>query len=220
MRAHDVEIWAYCLMPNHVHLIAVPQSADGLRPGDRRGSSTLHASPDDPEPTWRQVAEIPDLAAEITEHQGHARTCPCCGYLNRGEIPPQIRAHVIGPRLAAVMSYFSGRHHLSRRAVEEVVETVFQVPISLGLEGVEPTNNHADARSASGQTVAQERIRLSQRGGMPICRADVDSGPNPTIAETSSAGFLVSCDRSSPVVPAVSATTGPTCGLNGYQISI
>jgi putative transposase len=29
--AHQVEIWAYCLMPNHVHLIAVPESADGLR---------------------------------------------------------------------------------------------------------------------------------------------------------------------------------------------
>lgn len=26
-----VEVWAYCLMPNHVHLVAVPQSADGLR---------------------------------------------------------------------------------------------------------------------------------------------------------------------------------------------
>ena len=26
----DVTIWAYCLMPNHVHLVAVPQTADGL----------------------------------------------------------------------------------------------------------------------------------------------------------------------------------------------
>jgi len=26
-----VTIWAYCLMPNHVHLIAVPESEDGLR---------------------------------------------------------------------------------------------------------------------------------------------------------------------------------------------
>jgi putative transposase len=26
-----VQIWAYCLMPNHVHLIAVPESPDGLR---------------------------------------------------------------------------------------------------------------------------------------------------------------------------------------------
>src|ERR1039457_4648143 len=28
-----VEIWAYCLMPNHVHLIAVPEFEDGLRRG-------------------------------------------------------------------------------------------------------------------------------------------------------------------------------------------
>ena len=27
----NVEIWGYCLMPNHVHLIAVPNSAFGLR---------------------------------------------------------------------------------------------------------------------------------------------------------------------------------------------
>jgi len=27
----DVRIWAYCLMPNHVHLILVPSAADGLR---------------------------------------------------------------------------------------------------------------------------------------------------------------------------------------------
>jgi putative transposase len=28
---HRVEIWAYCLMPNHVHLIAIPQEEDSLR---------------------------------------------------------------------------------------------------------------------------------------------------------------------------------------------
>src|SRR3954451_12328461 len=88
--------------------------------------------PGDPEPTWHQVAELPELAAIITEHQGHARTCPCCNHLNRGVIPPGIRAHVIGPRLAAVMSYFSSRHRIGRRGGEEVVETVFEVPTSLG----------------------------------------------------------------------------------------
>jgi putative transposase len=30
-RACAVEVWAYCLMPNHVHLIAAPDSEDGLR---------------------------------------------------------------------------------------------------------------------------------------------------------------------------------------------
>ncbi len=29
--ARGVEIWAYCLMPNHVHLIAVPETEDALR---------------------------------------------------------------------------------------------------------------------------------------------------------------------------------------------
>ena len=28
-----VQVWSYCLMPNHVHLIAVPESEDGLRRG-------------------------------------------------------------------------------------------------------------------------------------------------------------------------------------------
>ena len=28
---YGVDIWAYCLMPNHVHLVAVPDSVEGLR---------------------------------------------------------------------------------------------------------------------------------------------------------------------------------------------
>ena len=28
---YDVRIWSYCLMPNHVHLILIPSTADGLR---------------------------------------------------------------------------------------------------------------------------------------------------------------------------------------------
>jgi putative transposase len=30
-KERGVAVWAYCLMPNHVHLIAVPKSEDGLR---------------------------------------------------------------------------------------------------------------------------------------------------------------------------------------------
>lgn len=26
----DVSVWAYCLMPNHVHLVLVPENAQGL----------------------------------------------------------------------------------------------------------------------------------------------------------------------------------------------
>lgn len=88
--------------------------------------------PHDLETAWHQVAELPALAAVVTEHQAHARTCPGCGLVNHATIPAEVRAHVIGPRLAATMSYLSGRFHLSKRAVREFVEAVFEVPVSLG----------------------------------------------------------------------------------------
>ena len=41
---HKVDIWAYCLMPNHVHLIAVPETLDGLARaiGEAHRRYTLH----------------------------------------------------------------------------------------------------------------------------------------------------------------------------------
>lgn len=90
------------------------------------------AGPDDPETAWHQVAELPQLAAIVTEHQAHTRTCPNCGLVHHATIPAHVRAHVIGPRLAATMSYLSGRFHLSKRAVGEFVAAVFDVPVSLG----------------------------------------------------------------------------------------
>ena len=46
-RAAGVAIWAWCLMPNHVHLILVPSDADGLRralaPVHRRYAGIIHA---------------------------------------------------------------------------------------------------------------------------------------------------------------------------------
>jgi putative transposase len=35
-RASGVEVWGYCLMPNHVHLILVPRDEDGLCEAHRR----------------------------------------------------------------------------------------------------------------------------------------------------------------------------------------
>jgi len=88
--------------------------------------------PGDPPPTRFQVAELPDVKAEITEYQGHTRTCPCCGERTQATIPAHIRAHSIGPGLAAFMSYLVGNCGLSKRRVEELLEAVFEVPIALG----------------------------------------------------------------------------------------
>jgi len=46
-RAAKVEVWAWCLMPNHVHLILMPSDADGLRRAlaavHRRYAGIIHA---------------------------------------------------------------------------------------------------------------------------------------------------------------------------------
>jgi|SRR5581483_1577909 len=45
--AADVAVWAWCLMPNHVHLVLVPSDGDGLRralaPVHRRYAGIIHA---------------------------------------------------------------------------------------------------------------------------------------------------------------------------------
>ena len=92
----------------------------------------MTAGANDPEPKRHQVAELPKVAAEITEHQGHARTCACCGEVTWGVIPAEVRAHSVGPELTGLMGYFAGVHGVSKRGIEEIVEQVFEVPIALG----------------------------------------------------------------------------------------
>ena len=90
------------------------------------------AGPHDPPPHRHQVWELPPLAAVVTEHRGHARTCPRCGGVTREPVPPGVLAHTLGPRLSALMSYLSGRCHDGRRVVLEFVNDVLGVPLSLG----------------------------------------------------------------------------------------
>lgn len=90
------------------------------------------ASPDDPAPSWHQVAELPAIRAEVTEYQGQARTCPDCGAVTRAAIPAEVCVHSLGPQLAATLVYLRGRHHLSQRGLTELAETLFDVPLAVG----------------------------------------------------------------------------------------
>ncbi len=90
------------------------------------------AAPNDPPPTRFQTIELPAVVAVVTEYQGQARTCPCCGKVTQAVIPATLRAHSVGPRLTATLSYFSGCHGVSKRGVEEIAAAVFDAPVSLG----------------------------------------------------------------------------------------
>jgi len=68
----------------------------------------------------------------VTEYQGHYRSCPRCGTLNHAPIPANLKAHSVGPGLAATLAYLAGCHHVSKRGLEEIAEAVFEVPLALG----------------------------------------------------------------------------------------
>ena len=54
-KAAGVEIWAFCLMPNHIHAILVPADEDGLR--------TALAPPTAAMPVWSTPgANAPDIS--------------------------------------------------------------------------------------------------------------------------------------------------------------
>ena len=90
------------------------------------------AGPNDPEPKRFQTADVAPIPLQVIEYQAHARTCSCCGQVTEATIPAALRAHSIGPRLAAIFSYLSGAQGISKRGVEEIAETLFGVPIALG----------------------------------------------------------------------------------------
>jgi transposase len=124
--------------PPHLRQLVAPERVNQVvtyvpkRCDHCQAKLSYDAGPSDPPPTRHQVAELPELAAHITEYQGHARICSACGEVTRMVIPADVRAHSCGPRLAATMSYLVSCHHVSKRGVEEIVEDVCDAPMSLG----------------------------------------------------------------------------------------
>lgn len=49
------------------------------------------AGPDDPPPLRHQIAELPVVAAEVTEYHGQARTCAKCRHVTWASIPEHHR---------------------------------------------------------------------------------------------------------------------------------
>lgn len=117
----------------------------------------LAPGPDDPEPRWHQVVELPEFPLQVTEYQAHARACPSCGEITWAKIPAQIRDHVCGPRLTATLSFLSGVLHVSKRGIEEFTETVLGAPIALGtISNLEQEMSEA---LATAHTEAQQAVQ-------------------------------------------------------------
>lgn len=87
---------------------------------------------EDPQPSRRQVTELPRTRPEVIEYQVHCLRCLACGQETRGAWPEEMPAGSFGPRLQATTGYLSGRFGVSRRDTQEMLATLFQVEMGLG----------------------------------------------------------------------------------------
>ena len=84
-RAHRSPAYAAAARASH--------RADRALPAPRFATPVQHdlprrgRPPDDPEPRWHQVVELPEFPVAVTEYQAHGRTCPNCGHVTWAKIP-------------------------------------------------------------------------------------------------------------------------------------
>ncbi len=75
----------------------------------------------------------------------------------------EFRRFSVGPRMSAALAYLSGSPHVSKRGLEEIADTLFQAPISLGTVSNLEAEMTAALQSAQAQALPAVRDR-SQRG--------------------------------------------------------
>jgi len=78
-----------------------------------------------------QVTELPAIEAQITEYRCPNVVCPECGKATQAGLPPEATAH-FGPQLTALIAYLTVVCRMPRRVVQEVLEQVLGIPLSLG----------------------------------------------------------------------------------------
>lgn len=145
---HSVEIWAYCLMPNHVHFIAVPASKDGLR----RAFGEAH----------RRYTLMINKRMGWKGHlwQGRFSSCPMDG-AHLQEAARYVELNPVSAGLvesAAVYPWSSAAFHLT--GIEDPLVKSSMLPEILG-----------DWTTLLAEEITEERkevFRLHERTGRPI----------------------------------------------------
>ena len=111
-----------------------------------------------PEPSRRQVAELPAIAVKVTEHRLHRVCCPGCATVTVAEAPAESR-WAFGPRLQAAMVTLAIRNRVSRRDTTELARELFGVELSTG--AVDAIVQRAGDALAAPHTRLEQEIKRS-----------------------------------------------------------
>jgi putative transposase len=175
--AAAVEVWAYCLMPNHVHLILVPGDEDGLRAalGEAHRRYTRHINFRE---GWRGYLWQGRFASFVMDER---YLLACARYV---ELNP-VRARLA--RTARAWAWSSARAHLARRddGVVRVRPLLELAPdwkdfLRAGLEPEDLAALRAHARTGRPLGAAPFVARLEKRLGRKLAKAR--PGPKPKSA--------------------------------------
>jgi len=79
-----------------------------------------------------QTLEIPPLKPHVTQYDLHFGVCSHCGKRHRGKLPEGVGEDMLGPRAKAIVGILSGKYHLSKRGIQEVMHDFFGIEICLG----------------------------------------------------------------------------------------
>jgi transposase len=110
------------------------------------------------EPARRQVAELPPIAATVTEHRLHRVCCPECAAVTAAE-PPAGSRWAFGPRLQAAVVTLAVRNRVSRRDATELARELFGVELSTGT--VDAIVQRAGEALAAPHTRLEQEIKRS-----------------------------------------------------------
>ena len=110
---------------------------------------------DTAEPWRHQVAELPPIAVQVTEHRLHGVCCPECAARTRAELPREVPWSAFGPRLQGAVVTLAVRNRVSRRDTTELARELF---------GVELASGSVDAIvQRAGEALAAPHTRLEQQ---------------------------------------------------------
>lgn len=110
-------------------------------------------------PQRQQKVELPQIKPTVLEYQCYCGACERCGRQHWGELPKGVPAGMLGARAMAVVALLSGKYHLSKRQVAEILEDLLGTAVSLGTV----SNTEARVSEALAQPVEAAKTFVQQQ---------------------------------------------------------
>lgn len=106
-----------------------------------------------------QRIEIPPIKPEVREYRRWHGRCTKCGKKVVASLPSEAGKDLLGPRAKAIITTLNGCYHNSKREVQEILEEIFDLPLSLGL--ISNTSKRVKEKLVKSQQAIEEAVKAS-----------------------------------------------------------